>query len=144
MHRSKGGTAVCYKCGAVLSDRTADCKTCELFDAWNLAVETSNTESIVKSVKAEDILLIVSYLRRLRDKLNSKRNARSNVRRTASEFDFALQEIERTARNLELTSVEAIGVLEMVKQSFVEEMLYDDYPLSEDTDDDDEDDEDEE
>ena len=40
---------------------------------------------------------------------------------------FALQEIEKTARGLELTSIEAVGVLEMVKQSFIEEMFYDDF-----------------
>ena len=48
-------------------------------------------------------------------------------RNTPQEFDFALQEIEKTTRGLELTSIEAVGVLEMVKQSFVEEMFYDDF-----------------
>lgn len=103
-----------------------------------LAVETSNLDSLREQIKPDQLLLVIQYIKRLRDRVRQPR-IKSSKRKTPQEFDFALQEIEKTTRGLELTSIEAVGVLEMVKQSFVEEMFYEDYRLEENDDDDDDD-----
>lgn len=119
------GEGRCHACGDILRKASERCRTCEVLDCWKLAVETSNTRAVVSAMKEVDIVLVVKYLKRLFERLHLRKSP--TKRRTSGEFDFALQEIEKTARGLELTSIEAIGVLEMVKQSFVEEMFYDDY-----------------
>lgn len=101
-----------------------------------LAVETSNLDVLKEQIKPDDLLLVIHYIKRLRDRVRQPR-IKSSKRKTPQEFDFALQEIEKTTRGLELTSIEAVGVLEMVKQSFVEEMFYEDYRLDEDDEEDD-------
>lgn len=132
------GPSICRTCGATTSPLTDSCKTCHVFDQWVLAVETSNHEELIKNISNEDISLMVHYIKRLKEK-NKYSRVKPSKRKTPQEFDFALQEIEKTTRGLELTSIEAVGVLEMVKQSFIEEMFYDDYTHdSDDYDDEDE------
>lgn len=117
---------LCHQCGTMLAPFSDLCQTCSLLDSWKLAVETSNLTHLIKKIKPEQLVLVVRYIQRLRENLDLSHKKKSR-RRTSQQFDFALQEIEKTARGLELTSIEAIGVLEMVKQSFIEEMYYDDY-----------------
>ncbi len=116
----------CLRCFAPLNSYDESCKTCAVFDRWQLAVETSNVGDLLRTTRKEDVVLIVQYVGRLRER-GRRPGPRMPVRKTFQEFDFALQEIEKTARGLELTSIEAVGVLEMVKQSFIEEMFYEDY-----------------
>jgi hypothetical protein len=101
-----------------------------------LARETSNLAAVCESIKEDDLLKVLQYVQRMRDRLRHPK-LKNKKRKTPHEFDFALQELEKTTRGLELTSIEAVGVLEMVKQSFVEEMFYEDF-RDEDLDDDDE------
>ena len=126
MNDPSSNSSICRVCGANTSPFKESCQTCHIFDQWVLGVETSNTRELVAQIKEEDIRLMVHFIRRLKEKRNH--NIRLPKRRkTPQEFDFALQEIEKTTRGLELTSIEAVGVMEMVKQSFIEEMLYEDY-----------------
>ena len=134
------GPSICRTCGASISPLTDSCQTCHVFDQWVLATETSNVKELVQNLKTDDLSLMVHYLKRLKEK-NKHTRIKPSKRKTPQEFDFALQEIEKTTRGLELTSIEAVGVLEMVKQSFIEEMFYDDYTPEEESGFDDESDE---
>ena len=129
---------ICHTCGASLTEKDEFCKTCYVIDQWMLAVETSSLDQVIRQLKEDDLLLVVKALKRLRDRLRQLPR-RTKKRKNPQEFDFALQEIEKTTRGLELTSIEAVGVLETVKQSFVEEMFYEDYRTDDDEDDDDDD-----
>ena len=135
------GSRICHSCGASLSPMAEFCQTCHIIDQWMLAAETSNLSALSLGLKEADMLLVIQYIKRLRDRARQPR-LKNSKRKTPLEFDFALQEIEKTTRGLELTSIEAVGVLEMVKQSFIEEMFYEDYRLEEDLEDGDEDDDD--
>jgi hypothetical protein len=129
----KGGASsprICHSCGATLSPMADFCQTCHIVDQWMLAVETSNLEVLKDQIQPDHLLLVIHFIKRLRDRVRQPR-IKSSKRKTPQEFDFALQEIEKTTRGLELTSIEAVGVLEMVKQSFIEEMFYEDYRLDE-------------
>ncbi len=130
---------VCHVCGATLTLEVEFCRTCHTLDHWMLAKETSNLSSICESIKEDDLLRVIQYIQRMRDRLRHPK-VKNKKRKTPQEFDFALQELEKTTRGLELTSIEAVGVLEMVKQSFVEEMFYEDF-RDDDTEDEDSDDE---
>lgn len=133
MEGSPSGPTICRTCGATLSPLAEFCKTCHAFDQWQLAVDTNNVKDLLKVIKEEDVQLVVNYAKRLKERARHVRNIPASKKRTPREFDFALQEIEKTTRGLELTSIEAVGVLEMVKQSFIEEMFYEDYtPLDDD------------
>jgi ribosomal protein L40E len=138
MKEGASSPRICRSCGATLSPVAEFCQTCHIIDQWMLAVETSNLDSLREQIKPDQLLLVIQYIKRLRDRVRQPR-IKSSKRKTPQEFDFALQEIEKTTRGLELTSIEAVGVLEMVKQSFVEEMFYEDYRLEENDDDDDDD-----
>jgi hypothetical protein len=98
-----------------------------------LSAETSNLKEWLTAIKEEELLMVIQYIKRMRER-DRHPKIKSARRKTPQEFDFALQEIEKTTRGLELTSIEAVGVLEMVKQSFVEEMFYEDYRPDEDND----------
>jgi hypothetical protein len=138
--RTSFGPSICRTCGASISPLAESCQTCHVFDQWVLATETSNVNELIENLKPDDLSLMVHYLKRLKEKSKYTR-IKTSKRKTPQEFDFALQEIEKTTRGLELTSIEAVGVLEMVKQSFIEEMFYDDYnPEAEEGDYDDEND----
>jgi len=139
MERAPSGPTICRTCGATLSPLAEFCKTCHIVDQWMLSAETSNLKEWVTSIQEEDLLLVIQYIKRMRERDRHPKN-KSTRRKTPQEFDFALQEIEKTTRGLELTSIEAVGVLEMVKQSFVEEMFYEDYRPEEDDDSEDSDD----
>lgn len=130
MNEASSGPSICRNCGASRSPFNDFCQTCHIFDQWQLAVETSNIKDLINQLKENDIELIVHFIRRLREK-GVRVHDKAAKRKSPQEFDFALQEIEKTTRGLELTSIEAVGVLEMVKQSFIEEMLYEDYGSSE-------------
>lgn len=132
------GPRICRTCGATLVPKEEFCGTCHLVDQWMLAVETANLGEVTNNLKEEDLLLVIQFIQRLKDRSRQPR-VKPSKRKSPQEFDFALQEIEKTTRGLELTSIEAVGVLEMVKQSFIEEMFYEDYRMEDE--DDDEDDE---
>ena len=135
------GPRICHSCGASLSPMAEFCQTCHIIDQWMLAAETSNLSALNDGLKEDDMLLVIHYIKRLRDRVRQPR-LKSSKRKTPLEFDFALQEIEKTTRGLELTSIEAVGVLEMVKQSFIEEMFYEDYHLEDELGDEEEEDDD--
>jgi hypothetical protein len=132
------GPRICHSCGATLSPLAEFCQTCHIIDQWMLSAETSNLSVLNENLKEDDLLLVIHYIKRLRDRVRQPR-LKNSKRKTPLEFDFALQEIEKTTRGLELTSIEAVGVLEMVKQSFIEEMFYEDYHLEEDGEDEEDD-----
>jgi len=132
------GPRLCHGCGASLTPKVDFCPTCHLVDQWMLAAGTANLGTLRAKVSEEELLLVIQYIQRLKDRIRQPR-LKPSKRKSPQEFDFALQELEKTTRGLELTSIEAVGVLEMVKQSFIEEMFYEDFRL----DDDDEDEEDE-
>ncbi len=133
------GPKICHSCGASISPLAEFCQTCHVIDQWMLSAETSNLTVLNEHIKEDDLLLVIHYIKRLRDRVRQPR-LKTSKRKTPQEFDFALQEIEKTTRGLELTSIEAVGVLEMVKQSFIEEMFYEDYHIEEVDDDDEEED----
>lgn len=136
MERAPTGPTICRTCGAALSPLAEFCKSCHVIDQCMLSAETSNLKEWASKTNEEDLLLLVQYIKRMRERDRHPKR-KSSRRKTPQEFDFALQEIEKTTRGLELTSIEAVGVLEMVKQSFVEEMFYEDYRPDDDHDDDD-------
>jgi|SaaInlStandDraft_1057018.scaffolds.fasta_scaffold30807_4 hypothetical protein len=124
------GPRLCHSCGSNLAPKELFCGTCHLVDQWTLAGETANLGEVISNLREEDLLLVVQYIQRLKDRIRQPR-VKPSKRKSPQEFDFALQEIEKTTRGLELTSIEAVGVLEMVKQSFIEEMFYEDYRIEE-------------
>ena len=133
MERAPSGPSICRTCGATLSPLAEFCKTCHVIDQLMLSAETSNLKEWMSSVQEEELLMVTQYIKRMRER-DRHPKMKSVRRKTPQEFDFALQEIEKTTRGLELTSIEAVGVLEMVKQSFVEEMFYEDYRPDDDDD----------
>jgi len=136
MERASSGPTICRVCGAALSPLAEFCKTCHIVDQWMLSAETLNLKACLTSITEEELMQVIQFIKRMKERDKHPRK-KSSRRKTPQEFDFALQEIEKTTRGLELTSIEAVGVLEMVKQSFVEEMFYEDYRADDDDDDDD-------
>ena len=131
------GPRLCHNCGATLAPKELFCNTCHVVEQWMLAVETANLGEVKANLNEENLLLVIQYIQRLKERIRQPR-VKPSKRKSPQEFDFALQEIEKTTRGLELNSIEAVGVLEMVKQSFIEEMFYEDYRVEEEEDEGDE------
>ncbi|MBF0196266.1 MAG: hypothetical protein HQL32_01080 [Planctomycetes bacterium] len=134
MQGTPSGPRICRVCGANLSPLAEFCQTCHLFDQWSMALETSSIPELISNLQEKDLVMMIHFIKRLKDCSRHAPRIKPSKRKSPQEFDFALQEIEKTTRGLELTSIEAVGVLEMVKQSFIEEMFYEEYNPPEDGD----------
>ncbi len=135
MKKSATPEVICRDCGATIATDTKHCQTCSILDKLSIALETGELASFYAKLGENGLELLTRSIVRFRDRYRVVR--KSKLRRKIQDFDFALQELEKTARGLELTNIEAVGVLEMVKQGFIEEVFYEDYQSDEDDDDDD-------